>query len=186
MEFRLYYRGILKGINSDVQHKHDIRAILHPQLRMLWQQKPLTDYQNFLAEDYYPERPPFLRKVNGLRFVPLVNEHVNLVANLKVVLLRPEEPGRIITQSGDIDGRLKTLFDALRMPKAAQEIPVGFKPSDEEDPFYCLLEDDALITSVEVITDRLLESADPREVVLFIHVVTKTTRPTIDYFSLGI
>ena len=50
-------------------------------------------------------------------------------------------------------------------------------PSPGEDPFYCLLEDDRLITSVTVTTDRLLVPQDsswqPNDVFLVILVATK-------------
>lgn len=51
---------------------------------------------------------------------------------------------------GDIDNRLKTLFDALRLPNQTNEL-VGYdNPAPDENPFFCLLEDDSLITHVSV------------------------------------
>ena len=49
----------------------------------------------------------------------------------------------------------KTLFDALRMPKNLGETG-KVAPQADESPFFCLLEDDRLITEVRVTTDRLL------------------------------
>ncbi|MDB5472820.1 MAG: hypothetical protein JWP99_123 [Devosia sp.] len=60
-------------------------------------------------------------------------------------------------QSGDIDNRLKTLFDALRMPDSKEELGGYDKPGEDEAPFYCLMTDDKLITKIAVETDRLLE-----------------------------
>jgi len=57
--------------------------------------------------------------------------------------------------AGDIDGRVKTLLDGLRMPQQPIEIPKGERPSADEDPFYVLLEDDSLIYELNVQTDRL-------------------------------
>jgi len=186
MEFHLYYRGKLKG-NGSVQDKHDIRCFLHRQLKNLWEQKPLTDYKDMLSTSYLPENPPFLRHISGHPFVPLVNERVYLVSDINITMLRPEEPGAIITQSGDIDNRLKTLLDALRVPKNTMELPTNFSPSTDETPFYCLLEDDNLIANLSIKTGRLLEPvASSIEVLLVIHVFLKTTRATIDYFALGI
>lgn len=54
------------------------------------------------------------------------------------------------------DNRLKTLFDALRVPRNVNELPSGAEPKDSEVPFRCLLEDDSLITGHAVTTDRLL------------------------------
>jgi hypothetical protein len=69
--------------------------------------------------------------------------------------LRRDHPGNLVSYGGDIDNRLKTLFDALRMPNTCDEL-AGVPPEADEDPFYVLLEDDALITKVSVTTDRLL------------------------------
>ncbi len=57
---------------------------------------------------------------------------------------------------GDIDNRLKTLFDSLRMPSPSQECGQE-SPGEAEDPFYVLLEDDETIANVSVTTDRLLQ-----------------------------
>ena len=50
-------------------------------------------------------------------------------------------------------------------------------PEKGEDPFFCLLEDDNLITDVKVTTDRLLlpakEDEHIHDVHLTLHVVTK-------------
>jgi hypothetical protein len=64
-----------------------------------------------------------------------VCSQLRLVARLSIVMLRPEPPGSIITAGGDIDNRLKTLFDALRMPKVISEIPNGDAPQIGETPF---------------------------------------------------
>jgi hypothetical protein len=100
-------------------------------------------------------------------------------ANSNITILRPEPPGAIITQSGDIDNRLKTLFDGLKIPTIG-ELPSGDGPMSGETPFYCLLEDDNLITRISVTTERLLEpSKDTAYVELLIRVKTKPTRVTL-------
>lgn len=40
-----------------------------------------------------------------------------------------------------------------------QELPDGDEPQDGEDPFFCLLKDDALVTRLAVDTDTLLAKA---------------------------
>ena len=115
----------------------------------------------------------------GFRFAPLVCSKLRLVADLSVTLLRPEPPGQIVTQAGDIDNRLKTLLDALKMPSGADELPAGASPGPDEDPFFCLLEDDNLITRLDVRTDRLLvPDADSSDVRLLLHVRTRPTSVT--------
>ena len=59
--------------------------------------------------------------------------------------------------SGDIDNRLKTIFDALRMPASKDELGGYETPEEGETPFYCLLTDDKLISRVSVETDTLLQ-----------------------------
>ncbi|MDE0105166.1 MAG: hypothetical protein OXN89_22545 [Bryobacterales bacterium] len=78
---------------------------------------------------------------------------------MDILMLRKGAPGRVRT---DIDNRLKTLFDALRMPSStelARSITCEEKQSSlpERDPFFVLLQDDKLITKVTVTSDMLLE-----------------------------
>jgi hypothetical protein len=114
-----------------------------------------------------------------------VCSRVHLVADLDILLLRPEAPGNIVTTGGDIDNRLKTLLDALRVP-SVQEIPKDLMPREDEAPFHCLLEDDSLITSVRVQTDRLLEpTKGESEVVAIIHVTTKQLKTMMGTIGLA-
>ena len=101
-------------------------------------------------------------------------------------MLRPEAPGSIVAQGGDIDNRLKTLLDALRMPRDESELARNDSPKDGEDPFFCLLEDDHLVTKIAVATDRLLLPCDdPSSVRLLIHVKARATLLTYSNIGLG-
>ena len=81
------------------------------------------------------------------------------MCSLEILFLRRDVPGSVI-HAGDLDNRIKTLIDALRRPQSAQELR-GFEiPNEDEVPFYCLLEDDRLVTSLSVETDTLLDPAD--------------------------
>jgi hypothetical protein len=73
-------------------------------------------------------------------------------------MMRPAEPGDVL-HGGDIDNRMKTLFDALCVPKPEQIRRLS-PESDDEKPFYCLLEDDSLVTSLQVKTERLLRPSE--------------------------
>jgi hypothetical protein len=90
--------------------------------------------------------------------------------------MRRDSPGNLVTSGGDIDNRLKTLLDALRVPDVIKGMPD--MPSEDEDPFFCLLEDDCLITALSVTTDTLLvpqaDEERQHDVVLVIHVITQT------------
>lgn len=176
MEFRLHYRGQLKA-NGGPNDKHALRKHFHKQLKLLWDQLPLSGFKELLnlptgAES---ELTVVLHR-GGFNFAPLVSSRVHLIAELKILLLRPEPPGKIITQSGDIDNRLKTLFDALKLPDA-NALPPKVTADIDENPFFCLLEDDNLVVSVAVETDRLLEPvSNQSEVELVIHVTTRQLR----------
>ncbi|MBI2880770.1 MAG: hypothetical protein HYY21_04230 [Candidatus Tectomicrobia bacterium] len=185
MEFTLHYRGDLKA-NRGPKDKQLLRRHFHAQLAILWKQVPLNERRKLLEKRPAKGHVSIIQAVNGFDFAPLINEQLNLIAELKITLLRPESPGSIITQAGDIDNRLKTLFDALKVPKEASAIPSDDKPQEGEDPFFCLLEDDNLITKVSVETDRLLYPCESSsEVEMLIHVTTKATRSTWANIGLG-
>jgi len=61
--------------------------------------------------------------------------------------LRQQAKGQLI---GDIDNRLKTLFDALRVPSLAEVQTLGATTAIDEDPLYCLFQDDSLITRLNI------------------------------------
>ena len=137
---------------------------------------------NFLNPNY---ELSVIKKVDEWNFASVVNSRNDLVAELDIVLLRPEEPGKVITQGGDIDNRLKTLLDALSIPQANQ-IPPEDKPRDDEDPFHCLFEDDNLITGIRITADRLLASSETKEVVVLICVDVSCTRATLKNLELSL
>jgi hypothetical protein len=84
--------------------------------------------------------------------------------------------GRHRNEWGDIDNRLKTLFDALRVPGVPQEIASNTRPSSANEPHFTLLEDDALIARINVETDQLLAAPDPSQVRLIIRVNIRASR----------
>jgi hypothetical protein len=153
---------------------------LSPQLKRLWETKPnLMRAAQFQATGWLRDHPDDQKQIEDLRgnpeiysalrgyglsymankwerasqgFIPLVTEEMELRCKIDILFLRPEEPGMII-HGGDLDNRLKTLFDALRLPKDVKEMG-GAVPISE--PIYCLLEDDRLISEVRVVADNLL------------------------------
>jgi hypothetical protein len=183
MRFVLTYAGPLPS-NGNSQQKHDIRRALQPQLKEQWAIDPALDAIARSADNGITKLDQIAKKFarRGFRFVPLVMREYNLVCNLEIVFLRREEPGAVLQTGGDIDNRLKTLFDSLTVPQENQL--QGAVPRDGEDPFYCLLEDDSLVAGVEIRTERLLELlSSPKDVRL---VITATVRPTkVTYQSIG-
>jgi hypothetical protein len=95
---------------------------------------------------------------------------------LRIDWHRHDPPGTILSPSGDIDNRLKTLFDALRMPQNDTEIPEG---AAHHGIFLCLLEDDSLITKLSVDTSQILGQGQfgPNDVELTLHVAVKAPLP---------
>ncbi len=65
------------------------------------------------------------------------------------------------------------------MPKEPTELPKKDIPGVDENPFFCLLEDDNLITKISVSTNRLLLPINSSiDVQLFIDVNIKPTLRT--------
>jgi hypothetical protein len=182
MRFTLTYDGPLAS-NGTTQRKHDIRRKFHPQLKELWKHPPLKERENWITKG--KDDAAMLKKVGDHHFAALVIDGQYLFAELEIMLLRPEAPGNIVLPGGDIDNRLKTLFDALRYPNDPQEIPKNWQPGIGEDPLFCLLEDDRLISRVSVQTERLLEPDIPASHVrLFINVEVRARTAT--WGNLGI
>jgi hypothetical protein len=94
----------------------------------------------------------------GYNFAPLVTERQSPICKIHFLILRADLPGPgHVIESGDIDNRVKSLFDALRMVRRTEELGSYVTPGPGENPFYCLLEDDSLVTHLSVETDRMLE-----------------------------
>lgn len=175
MEFRLTYDGWLPPESRGdprSKEKHDIRRTLSAQLKVLWETHPrlardarqkgksdawMQGMAPILSDEsqtyfIHPEAKPSTRM--GRSFLPLINEDSGVGCSLDILFMRRDPPGSLIKSGGDIDNRIKVLFDALRMPRNDSEIHGD--AADDPNPFLCLLEDDRLITDVRVTTDRLL------------------------------
>lgn len=169
MEFRLTYAGRLAGSGSaTADHKQDMRRVFHRQLNRLWDSHPY-----FKDSEAWTYRPPIesdttsrkaqlasLNRRGNYRYVPIVLRELKLLCDLDILFLRPDVPGEIV-KSADIDNRLKTLLDALKMPGNDLDLGRTTTPGASEDPFFVLLEDDSLVTRLAVETDTLLEPTGP-------------------------
>jgi len=113
--------------------------------------------------------------VSDIPFLPLVRgAPLDLICELDIKMLVNHEPGSLVVSPGDLDNRVKTLIDALRVPdanalKGANDIP---------NPCHCLLADDAIVTKLNIRTERWLnaESEDIQQVKLDIGVDITTRR----------
>jgi hypothetical protein len=170
LDFRLTYAGRLLA-HQDTQklrerslHVHSIRKAFHRQLKALWASHPvLLDVSSpdggftYVGAGIPRIDTPLAH--DGFNWLPLVTEVNGLICKVDILMLRHGDPGRVVY---DIDNRLKTLFDALRMAKGPYELGVQTRsgqvgPDADEDPFYVVMQDDRLITHLSVTTDTLLE-----------------------------
>jgi hypothetical protein len=187
MEFTLYYKGQLRSGNAKGirKLKHHLRMHFSGQLYQLWRHKEDRARQFYRAiPDVSKNAHTF--KVGAFRFVPLVTK--GGIAELEIIMLRPEAPGSVISSGGDIDNRIKTLLDGLCLPTAHQ-IPPRASPAETDEVHLCLLEDDRLVTRLSVETQELLEAnVNAKEVVLLIKVRARDIReiePRIGNLSFG-
>jgi hypothetical protein len=200
MRFHLVYSGSLRasGNKSKPEDVRTIRDKFHPQLELLWNShaalrrlrvsarvlKNLNDRFSYWDPpdsplfDHDPNEPLKEGHVDlcepidrgGNRYIPLVRKSLGLACFLDIMFLRQEDPGELVLQGGDLDNRIKTLFDALRVPDGDL--------AQTHNPTYCLLESDTLIDGFRVSTGRLLvpETIHANEVHLAIEVTIKVLR----------
>ena len=209
MKFTLTYDGELRA-NDDYRRKWEIRKQLHPQLEELWrvnsslkallrQHRYVPADSSYLIYEIHHTRDAGLKPVEpspgsmdllapiqrgDRKFSPLVRNSLALKCGIKILFLRKEEPGRVY-QGGDLDNRLKTLFDALSVSNS-QQVVIG--DTSINDPVHCLLEDDALITNCNIETHRLLSRPEgsKHEVHLVIEVDVRVTQSRLyNQFFLG-
>jgi hypothetical protein len=184
VEFRLVYRGRLPSEGKgDRKEKHQARKQFHQQLAALWKEhrylsKALVG--GLVQNDPRPEVDRIADEYArcGYRFVPLVNNRWNLACALDILFLRRDEPGGLVHWGGDIDNRIKVLFDSLRMPQECSELTES--PQQGEDPFFCLLQDDSLITEVNITTDKLLVPIEANEHINDVLLIIKARTLVLD------
>lgn len=173
VKFRLYYDGRLPSTrgrpesgqtDSRAKPKHVIRKVFHKQLRKFLEVHPnLQKWKS--PTPFMPgiDLPPMvdaiadLHQSNNFRWVPLISENSGLAVNLEILYLRNGAP--YVLKGADLDNRIKTLVDALKMPNDG-EIDANEVPADDEDPFFVLLQDDRLVTRLGAESDILLLPTD--------------------------
>lgn len=192
MEFRLTYAGRLLAHKDNIKlrerslHVHEIRKSFHKQLKVLWQEHPVfsqirRDGSSVSSASLtWGSGAPPLNQIydrEGFKWLPIVTDDNGLICKVDVLMLRTGQPGKVLF---DVDNRLKTLFDALRMPKTPGELGAEtgkgkIAPDPDEEPFYVVLEEDKLITHIAVTSDALLEPVEnvrPEEAVRLVVDVT--------------
>lgn len=178
MEFTLRYRGVVPHHSKIEAHK--VRRVFEEQLADYWtrdlrlkdinptQMKKAVSSQRFprfdvrqqeKGEKVGTKRVDLYRyhEVGGIWFVPLATRWRYLRCEVAMRLSRYEgdlHTGGLIDNQGDLDGKLKALIDALRMPYEPHEVPPG--ATHDKPVFFCVLEDDRLITKISIETRNIL------------------------------
>lgn len=202
MHFYLVYDGPLSGSGNKPKPEEvrDIRDRMHSQLDLLWRTHAAlkrlrqtarvakNPHEFFGGLDSPFERDPDPEQAlqdgfvnlcepmarGGKSYLPIVRKSLDLVCSLDILFLRQEDPGELVLQGGDLDNRVKTLFDSLRVP----DIDVEARYPQRQNPTCCLLESDTLISQFSVSSGRLLVPKTDRrnEVHLVIEVTVRVLK----------
>jgi hypothetical protein len=206
MKFTFTYDGPLWSQNTSgvFDKKWEMRETLHPQFERLWKvhpslkslprkievihpYQPWERYHTFSPDPLIAEPPLKDTEINlqapveisGVKFIPLVRFSYAITCSLSILFLRPEPPGNLIRPGGDIDNRIKTFLDALRVPPKNEAGNVANREPKPSGAVHCLLEDDSLITGLSVRTAQLLENVPSNHVRLVVDVDVSVTHPRI-------
>ena len=184
MEFCLHYNGKLKS-RDNASGKHQIRQQLHPQMRSICLSEQFCDmFEELNGKPPKQGEPHMYSDIGGKRFWFLVSEGYKTIVDLNISIVLPHPVGAIVSNGGDIDNRIKTLFDALRIPAVATEIPSNDSFMYGNEGMFCLLQDDKLINRVSIVSYQDHEPVDADSVRCFIEVRTKITRVLVGNLSL--
>lgn len=198
MELTLRYRGPLVGGQgtSRTKEKQRIRKEFSRQLSDFWK-------RDLRLKDLDPANLQTVQRIHGkidvtrpiqgqagfyyqypmgrFLFIPLVTGARESDCELSIRLHRPQAAGSIVFDGGDLDNRLKVLFDALRMPHEVAELGGSLPGTGPDNRVFCLLEDDKLITKLTIDSKRLLAppEGDPNYVELDIDVTLTAVSPIV-------
>jgi hypothetical protein len=168
MRFTLTYDGPLHAVNDKnkrTPEKVSIRKRFHHQLVDQWNSHPVLrhDFLNWVSSSE-EQRQQNRKRLDILiryvergacRFIPLVSRDHHMNCEIDILFLRrdPITDSYLVNSAGDLDNRLKGLFDALSIPSVVP--PTARNP--QEGATFVLMEDDKLLTGLSVRSDRLLE-----------------------------
>lgn len=100
-----------------------------------------------------------------------------VACNLAIRIERRGLPGSLFEHDGDLDNRLKTLLDALKVPRNENEVtdpPTSLNSQTKARGYCpCLLEDDSMVTGLSITTIPSLESMSKGHVRITIEVEIK-------------
>ena len=173
MEFCLHYNGPLKS-KAGPKEKHKIRCQLHEQLKSICNNPPfLIAFEPDFNKTRKPTDVSLFKQIEDKKFWFLICEGLSTSVDLSLTLLVPHQTNAIVS-GGDVDNRIKTLFDALRIPQLLNEIPSADN-FDYSGGMFCLLEDDKLINSLQIKMYQDHNPIDERSCRVLIQVNTRIT-----------
>jgi hypothetical protein len=159
MRFPLSYEGPLPSSGNPrngnptpkLEQIWKIRTAIHHQIRAVYDNHMAFQENSDQSRILFAElNVPVM--VDGKKFFSIARVKFKLKCELRIELHVNHAVASVITNGADLDNRLKTLFDALRAPHNQQEIK-GYMPDDIEN-FCCLLEDDVIISALQIETFR--------------------------------
>lgn len=170
MEIVLTYRGRIPAKRSDRESVWAMRREFHTQLEKLWGREPFDVLKRWEDSGFAAGAPRFTSSWRDQTFVPFLGRDLGVGADLEITLLSGHPRQKRVLSAGDLDNRVKRLVDALRVPHGDSEMAEALPPGGR---WYCLLQDDDVVTAVSAKLGTYLASDDPSESFAFIRV-----RPT--------
>lgn len=183
MEIILTYRGRIPAKRSDKEAVWAIRKEFHLQLAKLWGKEPFDVLKRWEDAGFSADAPHFTRHWRNQTFVPFLGQDVSVGADLDITLLTGVPIQKRVISAGDLDNRIKRIVDALRVPKGHGEMVEELPPDAR---WYCLLEDDDVVTSLSAKLGPYLGSDDPAESFAFIRVRPVALRVTFANIAMAI
>ncbi|HEV8348219.1 MAG TPA: hypothetical protein VGQ16_16700 [Vicinamibacterales bacterium] len=168
MKLLLRYRDNLPA-SAGPAEKMQLRFFLSRQLRRVWEnyfeakhplgQLPRAKPTKLPAANSLPYFMTVFDDEPSYRFVPLVTHGNKIRCRLSIRYGRWRTGGAAqLLDNGDIDARLKVLFDGLSIPQANQLNFSKVHLEHQTDTCFVLAEDDRLIESVEIGTFEILDA----------------------------
>ncbi|WP_224705097.1 hypothetical protein [Devosia aquimaris] len=158
MEIILTFEGRIPAQRSDMGLIWEMRSAFSEQLRKVWGKAPFDVLKRWEDTNFSAGAPKFIRSTGGHTFVPIYARSVGVGVDLDITLLTGMPDQKPVLSAGDLDNRIKRIIDGLRIPKGHGELLAELPPAGR---WYCLLEDDDAVLSLQARLGAYLGSDDP-------------------------